>query len=127
MTLAMVAIGGALGATLRYLAVAWASRVFGTGFPSGTLIVNVLGSLLIGLLAVALLERAPETWGRYAPLAITGLLGGFTTFSAFSLDALTLFEEERYFTATAYVGGSVMLSLLAALAGVTLARFLSTV
>lgn len=125
MNLAMVAIGGALGASLRYLAVSWASRTFGTGFPSGTLIVNVIGSLLIGLLAVALLERAPEHWGRYAPLAITGLLGGFTTFSAFSLDALGLLEEERYTAAAAYVGGSVMLSLLAALAGVTLARALA--
>lgn len=124
MTLLMVAAGGALGASLRYLTVAWAGRAFGLGFPAGTMIVNVLGSLLIGLLAVALMERFPGAWGRYAPFLITGVLGGFTTFSAFSLDALYLLERGRIEAAAVYIGGSVLLSILAVWAGFAAGRAL---
>ena len=123
MKLIMVAAGGALGASLRYLCVAWATRAFGTGFPAGTLIVNVVGSLLMGVLAVALMERFPGGWGRYAPFVMTGVLGGFTTFSAFSLDALYLIERGRHAAAALYIGGSVALSIAALWAGLALARF----
>ena len=111
-----VAIGGAIGSVARYSV----GRLVGAqGFPAATMIVNVLGSLTMGLLAAALAHR----WGNhYAPLLLTGLLGGFTTFSAFSLDALTLWERGQWAAAAGYVAGSVALSLLAVVAGLALGR-----
>ena len=70
-------------------------RVFGSGFPVGTMLVNVLGSLVMGVAAVAMLQKFPGTLGTYAPFVMTGILGGFTTFSAFSLDVLNLIESGR--------------------------------
>lgn len=122
MTVLSVALGGAIGASLRYGVGAWALRAFGPGFPVGTMVVNVLGSLVMGLVAVALLHRFPGTWGHYAPFVMTGVLGGFTTFSAFSLDALNLIENGRMGQAALYVGGSVLLSILALFGGLTLGR-----
>jgi CrcB protein len=107
--LSFVALGGALGASLRHLAtLLWPA-------PWGVLAVNVLGSFLIGTLAVRL---SPAL----APLLVTGVLGGFTTFSAFSLDTLRLVEGGRIGAALVYVGGSVGLSLLACAAGLWLGR-----
>ncbi|MEM7746171.1 MAG: CrcB family protein [Pseudomonadota bacterium] len=117
----MVAIGGAAGASLRYLVAAWAGRLLGAGYM-GTLVVNVAGSFLMGILAVVLMERVPGGWQRFAPLLITGVLGGFTTFSAFSLDALYLLERGRFLAASGYIAGSVGLSILALYAGLALAR-----
>lgn len=108
-----VALGGALGAVLRHLA------VLAAGFPFGTLAVNVAGSFAIGLLWVALAARGLSGW---TPFLVTGLLGGFTTFSAFSLDTLRLVEDGRLGAAGGYVLGSVALSLGACGAGVWLAR-----
>ncbi len=108
-----VALGGALGAVLRHLA------VLAVGFPFGTLVVNVAGSFAIGLLWVALAGRGLAGW---APLLMTGLLGGFTTFSAFSLDTLRLVEDGRIGAAGGYVLASVALSVGACGAGVWLAR-----
>ncbi len=122
MTVLSVALGGAIGASLRYGVGAWALRVFGPGFPVGTMVVNVLGSLIMGVAAVALLHRFPGTWGVYAPFLMTGLLGGFTTFSAFSLDALNLIEGGRTGAAMVYAGGSVVLSIFALFCGLTLGR-----
>jgi CrcB protein len=85
-----VALGGALGATLRFAAGAWAVRTLGTGFPYGTLGVNVLGSLIMGAAAAVVLERWPDASPHIRTFLMTGVLGGFTTFSAFSLDALQL-------------------------------------
>ena len=116
MTLIYVAIGGALGAVLRYL------TGLAVVFPYGTLTVNVVGSFIMGLMLVWLVETSPAGFHRWQPLIMTGLLGGFTTFSAFSLDALRLFETGRVAAAGAYVLGSVGLSLLAVVAGVLLAR-----
>jgi len=121
MQLAAVAAGGALGAALRYLGVRWATQAF-PGFPWGTLMVNVAGSLVMGLVAVALMERFPGSWGRLAPFLMTGVLGGFTTFSAFSLDALFLIERGRMLAALGYVAGSVGLAILALWAGLALGR-----
>jgi len=118
-TLPLVALGGAVGAALRHVANGTALRVFGPGFPFGTLIVNVLGSLLMGLLFVLLAERGA---GRFSPFVLTGMLGGFTTFSAFSMDALVLVERGQTMAALAYVAASVLCSLLAVFAGVALAR-----
>lgn len=119
--LAMVAAGGAIGAVLRLLAVSLAARA-APGFPWGTLVVNVVGSFAMGLLAVWLMERAPGAWGRYAPFLMTGVLGGFTTFSAFSLDTLTLLERGRMAEAAGYVAGSVTLSVGGLWAGLVIAR-----
>ncbi|TYO88284.1 fluoride efflux transporter CrcB [Oceanicella actignis] len=124
MTYASVAAGGALGALLRFLVVRWSGRAFGMDFPWGTAIVNVAGSVLMGVLAVVLMERAPGAWQRFAPFAMTGVLGGFTTFSAFSLDAAFLIERGRFGAAAAYMAGSVGLALLGLVLGMAGARAL---
>jgi CrcB protein len=117
-----VAAGGAIGASLRWFVVRWAGHALGLGFPYGTLIVNVVGSLVMGIATVVMMERFPGSWGRFAPFVMTGLLGGFTTFSAFSLDALFLIERGRNLAAATYIGGSVALSIFGLWAGLTLAR-----
>ncbi len=117
-----VAAGGAIGATLRWAIVRWSGHVLGLAFPYGTLIVNVLGSLVMGAAAVVMMERFPGSWGRFSPFLMTGVLGGFTTFSAFSLDALFLIERGRNLAAAAYIGGSVALSIAGLWAGLALAR-----
>jgi CrcB protein len=109
--LLLVAAGGALGSSARYLVTVAASRL-APGFPAGTMAVNVAGSFLMGVLAVVLLRQ-----GSAAPFLMTGVLGGFTTFSAFSLDAVTLWTRGQAGLAAAYVAGSVVLSLAALLAG----------
>ena len=117
--LLQVALGGALGASARYMTGIATARLLGKGFPWGTLTVNIVGSFLMGVLVVALLHLSAN---RYAPLLMTGVLGGFTTFSAFSLDAITLYERGQGALAAAYVAGSVILSLAALFVGLTLAR-----
>ncbi len=114
-----VALGGAIGAVLRFGSVKTATQMFGAGFPYGTLFVNVAGSLLMGVFAIFLLDKLD---GRYAPLLMTGILGGFTTFSAFSLDAMNLIEKGRMMLAGIYMGGSVALAILALVAGMALAK-----
>ena len=117
-----VALGGGIGASLRHGLGQWSARALGDGFPVGTLAANILGSLLMGLLAGWLVGREAEA----ARLLLgVGLLGGFTTFSAFSLDSVRLLEAGRWGAAAGYVGGSVALSLLACLIGVWLARGLA--
>lgn len=118
-TLLQVALGGALGAVARYLTGAAAIRLLGPGFPWGTLAVNVLGSFLMGVLVVVLAQLSAT---RLAPFLMTGILGGFTTFSAFSLDALTLWERGQGTLAALYVAASVGLSLAAIAAGLLAAR-----
>jgi len=118
-TLVQVALGGALGASARYLVNVATMRLAGSGFPWATVIVNVAGSFLMGMLVVAL---AKTSGTRHAPFLMTGLLGGFTTFSAFSLDTLTLYERGQPGVAAAYAAGSVVLSLAAIVAGIHAAR-----
>lgn len=120
--LLQVALGGAIGATLRYLSVTTISRAIGESFPYGTLFVNVLGSLIMGMLAVWLFEK---TDSRYTPLLMTGIMGGFTTFSAYSLDAFKLIEQGRIVAAGVYMGGSVALALAALIVGMILVRGLT--
>ena len=117
-----VAAGGAIGASLRWLVVRWAGHALGLAFPYGTIIVNVGGSLVMGVAAVIMMERFPGSWGRWSPFLMTGILGGFTTFSAFSLDALFLIERGRNLAAAAYISGSVALSIAGLWAGLALAR-----
>jgi len=120
-----VALGGALGASLRYVSGSAAMRLLGSGFPYGTMFVNILGSFLMGFAAFYMLERMDGSFARYAPFILTGVLGGFTTFSAFSLDAVFLIERSRYGAAAIYMGGSVALAMLALFAGMALARSLT--
>ena len=118
-TLLQVALGGALGASARYMTNVAAMRLFGPGFPWGTVAVNVVGSFLMGAIVIVLAHKdAP----RMAPFLMTGVLGGFTTFSAFSLDALTLWERGQSALAATYVAGSVILSLAGIVAGMAAAR-----
>ncbi|MDR5654767.1 fluoride efflux transporter CrcB [Ruixingdingia sedimenti] len=114
-----VAAGGALGAVARFLAVRGALAWFGPGFPWGTFIVNVLGGFVMGLLAVWLEARGLMRW---APFFLTGILGGFTTFSAFTIDAFLLWERGAVGLAAVYVLGSVALSLAGLVLGVLLMR-----
>ncbi len=116
MTFLYVALGGALGAALRYLT----SLV--VAFPFGTLSVNVVGSFLMG---VAFVFFAQKGLDRIAMFTMTGLLGGFTTFSAFSLDAFRLYERGDVGQAALYVGASVLLSIFGLFAGVAIARVMS--
>jgi CrcB protein len=118
-TLLLVAAGGAIGSVARHLVNVAALRLAGPVFPLGTVTVNLAGSFLMGLLAVAL---APHAGSRAAPFLMTGVLGGFTTFSAFSLDAVTLWTRGQAGVATAYVFGSVILSVAALLAGMAAGR-----
>ena len=118
-SLLYVALGGALGAAGRYLTGLATLRLMGPGFPWGTLFVNVLGSFLMGLLIVALADKVHE---RVQLFLLTGLLGGFTTFSAFSLEALVLYERGQPAVAGLYIAASLILSLGAVTAGALLAR-----
>lgn len=118
-TILQVALGGAMGAVGRYLTNVATTRLLGPGFPWGTLTVNILGSFLMGVLVVLL---AKKFGNHYAPFFMTGILGGFTTFSAFSLDAITIYERGQTQVAAAYVAASVVLSLAAIAAGLWAAR-----
>ncbi|MBK0401171.1 fluoride efflux transporter CrcB [Limibaculum sp. M0105] len=120
--LVLVALGGAVGASARFLVVNAALRVLGPAFPWGTLIVNVLGSVAMGMVVTLLVERVPAAGDRLAPLVMTGVLGGFTTFSAFSLDAIQLIERERWLAVTGYVTSSVLLSIIGLALGMMLTR-----
>ena len=112
-----VALGGALGATARHGVNVGAARLLGPGLPWATLAVNVAGSFLMGLLAAAL--GRDSAW---APLLLTGVLGGFTTFSAFSLDAVVLWQKGQGGMAALYVAASVLLSIAALGAGLAVGR-----
>jgi CrcB protein len=118
-TLIQVAIGGAIGAIARYMTNIGLLRLIGPGFPWGTLTVNVVGSFLMGLAWVLLDVRGAM---RFAPLVMTGVLGGFTTFSAFSLDAVTMVERGQAGLGLIYVAVSVAASIAALFAGVLIAR-----
>lgn len=115
------ALGGAIGAAARYGVNLTAPKLVGHGFPWGTMIVNITGSFIMGLL-ISLMALAWTTSQEMRVFLTTGILGGFTTFSAFSLDFATLFERKEYGLAFGYAGGSVVLSLLAVFAGLYLAR-----
>jgi CrcB protein len=117
--LLQVALGGALGASARYLLNVWVMRLVGPGFPWGTMVANVAGSFLMGVLVVVLARRGGQ---QLAPFLMTGLLGGFTTFSAYSLDVVTLWERGAFGPAAAYALGSVLLSVVALFAGLWAAR-----
>lgn len=121
MTYLIVFLGAGIGGAGRHGVNMLAARLFGTGFPAGTLVVNVVGCLLMGLIAGVFAFRGHLPQEMRLFLA-TGILGGFTTFSAFSLDAALLWERGEVGLAALYVGASIVLSLAAVAAGLALSR-----
>jgi fluoride exporter len=123
-SIAAVAVGGAIGSVVRYLVGIASGKLFGLGFPWGTLIINIAGSLLIG----AFVESFALRWDlpQAARLFLTvGICGGFTTFSTFSLDAYLLIERGAWWPAAAYIAASVLLSIAGLVAGLHLIRAVS--
>jgi CrcB protein len=120
--LALVFLGGGLGAAARHLFNLGAGRLFGVGFPWGTLGVNMIGGLAMGLLTAWLAARYQGTNEPLRLFLATGILGGFTTFSAFSLDAVVLWQRGDTGAAAAYVAASVILSIGALAAGLAIGR-----
>lgn len=119
-TVLQVALGGAIGASLRYLSGVAILRAFGShDFPLGVIFVNILGSFIMGALVVFLGQRSLT---HLNALLATGVLGGFTTFSSFSLESWRLIDTGRYDLAAAYIGLSVAVSILALIGGVHLMR-----
>lgn len=119
-----VALGGAIGSAARHGVNIGSARILGTGFPSGTLTVNVLGSFFMGFV-MALLLRKLENNDDARLFLTTGILGGFTTFSAFSLDVFNLMQRGESGTAIIYVLSSVLLSVGALFAGFAAIRMLT--
>ena len=118
-SLIYVAFGGAVGASLRFVVGLGVVRLLGTGFPLAIITVNVIGSFLMGAFVVAAAHRGLT---HYSPLVMTGLLGGFTTFSAFSLETVTLIERGQITAAAVYVMVSVVGSVAVLAAGLMMAR-----
>lgn len=123
-TLLAIAAGGALGAVSRYGIYTGVHAAMGRGFPYGTLVVNVIGSLAMGFLYIWLFDRfnVGSSWRAFL---LIGYLGSFTTFSAFSLETLNLLEQGDWLRATLNVIGSVTLCIAAAWVGTILARQLA--
>jgi CrcB protein len=124
MSYLLVFFGGGLGASLRHLVNLTCARCLGPGFPWGTFIINITGSTVMGLIAgyLAFKGEASQPWRLFL---MTGILGGYTTFSAFSLDTAVLYERGELGLAAAYVLGSVVLSIAGLFAGLALMRHLS--
>ncbi|MBX5186421.1 fluoride efflux transporter CrcB [Rhizobium sp. NZLR3b] len=120
----LVAVGGAIGSLLRYYVGQWTLRLMGPAFPWGTLAVNVVGCFVIGVFA-ELIARRFNASVELRLLLITGFLGGFTTFSAFSLDAISLFERGEAAAGGIYIMASVGLSMAAVMAGLAVMRALA--
>ena len=119
--LIMIAAGGAAGSLMRFLLSSGVHRVVGRDFPYGTLSVNVIGSLLMGILYIVLIERA-SLGAEWRALLLVGFLGAFTTFSTFSIETLNLLENGELIKAGTNVFLSVFLCILAAWSGVIVGR-----
>jgi len=119
-----VFIGGGLSSTLRHTINMVSARLLGTAFPYHTFIINISGSTVTGLIAgyLAFKRGASQPW---RPFLMTGILGGYTTFSAFSLDAAMLYEKGEIGLAVLHVVGSVVLSIAGLFAGLALVRHLT--
>jgi len=122
----IVFLGGGIGAAIRHLVNQAVGRVAGTDFPFGVMAINISGSLVMGLAAGYFAFKASESWSDTARLFLTtGVLGGYTTFSAFSLDAMLLWERGEPGLAVAYVLVSVVLSIIGLAAGLGIVRALT--
>ena len=124
MNYVLVFIGGGIGSSLRHTINVVCARCIGTAFPYGTFIINITGSAIMGLIAgyLAFKGEASQPWRLFV---MTGILGGYTTFSAFSLDAALLYERGEIGLALFYVLGSVVFSILGLFAGLALVRHLA--
>ncbi len=120
----LVFFGGGLGATLRHAVNVACARGLGTSFPYGTFIINITGSIVMGLIAgyLAFKGEASQPWRLFL---MTGILGGYTTFSAFSLDTALLYERGEIGLALFYVLGSVAFAIAGLFAGLALVRHLT--
>lgn len=118
----LVMAGGAVGAGARYLTGSAVGRALGPGWPYATLIVNVVGGLLMGVLAATLALRGGAESERWRAALGVGVLGGFTTFSAYTLETALMIERRDYLPAAAYVAASTTLALAALFAGLILTR-----
>lgn len=118
-----VALGAAIGANLRYGLAIWAAQRFGTAWPYGTFIINVLGCLVIGALLTLSATRLPFS-EPVRLLLVTGLLGGFTTFSTFGYESFSLITAGNWISAASYVGASMLVGIGAVFLGAGLVRLL---
>lgn len=119
--IALIFVGAGIGGVLRFLFGKAALQILGAGFPFGTIGVNIIGSFLIGISAAILSKHAHlQHFIQY--FFMIGVLGGFTTFSTFSLDVIRLIEHSRFLEAAIYILASVALSILAVFAGMVIAR-----
>ena len=117
----LVGVGGALGAMARY----WAGTAIGSlsnGFPTATFLVNIVGSIAMGLLIGFLARTTPQYQNEIRLFVAVGIFGGFTTFSTFSLDAIALIERGDYMLAAVYIVGSVVFALVGLMLGLTAMR-----
>lgn len=121
MTLLLVGAGGFFGAITRYVVDGWVSTTSGGGFPWGTLAVNVTGSFVLGLLFALSVERGVLSPALRAPVLI-GFIGAYTTFSTLTLETWRLVEDGSYLAAFGNIGGSLVLGLVAVVAGLALGR-----
>ncbi|MEN9017239.1 MAG: fluoride efflux transporter CrcB [Hellea sp.] len=116
-----VALGGALGASARYSLSLFISKFYVSDYPLGTITANILGSFFMGILVGWLSSKVNDVSNLMLFLGV-GLLGGFTTFSAFSLEAFTMYEKKDYGLLISYISSSVLFSLVALIIGLILAR-----
>ena len=122
LNLLLVALGGAVGSMARYLTGVAAGRAFGLKFPYGTLTANILGGLLMGMLVGVLALRGGEHQDRWRLLVAVGFLGGYTTFSSFSLELARMVETKAWGQALGYSFGSVIAGVGAVFLGMFLMR-----
>ncbi len=119
----LLGLGGFIGVNLRYLVQTWAAGRWGPDFPYGTLLINVVGSFILALFVTLATTRLIVSPNLRLFVAV-GLLGGFTTFSSFTVETLNLLQGGRWLPSALYLLGNVVLGLLAAMAGIILARAL---
>jgi fluoride exporter len=119
----LIAVGGAAGALSRYVVDDLVTRAAGGAFPLGTLVVNLTGSFVLGLLFALVIERSALPADLRAPVMI-GFIGAYTTFSTWMLESMRLMEDGAWLLAAANLGGSVVLGMLAVFAGLAVGRAL---
>jgi CrcB protein len=119
-----IGLGGALGAISRHFMTRWIANILGSSFPYGTMSVNVIGSFLMGMLITLLADRFSMSQ-ELRGFVVVGLLGGFTTFSAFSMETALLIERNTWGLAALYITGSVLLSVVGLFIGIWAGRTLA--
>lgn len=119
----LVALGGALGSMARYGTGVLVGRVWSSSFPLGTMLINIAGSLVMGLFIGFLARTTPSWQGEARLFFAVGVLGGFTTFSSFSLDAISMVERGEWMSATIYIVGSVLIGLAGLYVGLLIFRW----